>query len=90
MEVGEGTRRVEAARRYIQLLRDHIDKESGVLFPLTDAVLEASALDALARAFEDVEVEQGAGASIEHAEAAVERLEATLAGARATRRGATS
>jgi len=43
-----------------------------------NAVLEASALEALARAFERVEAEQGPGASIEHAETEVERLEATL------------
>jgi hemerythrin-like domain-containing protein len=29
-----------AAHRYIRLLRDHIDKENEVLFPLADAVLD--------------------------------------------------
>jgi hemerythrin-like domain-containing protein len=90
LAVGENARRVEAARAYVQLLRDHIDKENGVLFPLADAVLEASALNALARAFEDIEVEQGPGASIEHAEAEVERLEAALGRTRVIRPGGMS
>jgi hemerythrin-like domain-containing protein len=80
MAMGEGALRVEAARAYVHLLRDHIDKENGVLFPLADAVLEPSALEKVARAFEDVEAEQGPGASIEQAEAEVGRLEAALGG----------
>ena len=67
-----------AARRYIRLLRDHIDKENGVLFPLADAVIEPQAQQALAREFETVEAEQGRAASLEHAEADVERLAAAL------------
>ena len=79
MEGGDPARRADAARRYVQLLRDHIDKENGVLFPLTDAVLDAGAQQALAREFETVEAEQGRDASIAHAEAEVERLAAALA-----------
>ncbi len=78
MEAGDGPRRVEAARRYVQLLRDHIEKENGVLFPITEAVLEEHAQQALAREFETVELEQGRDASVDHAEAEIERLEAAL------------
>jgi len=73
-----GERRVAAAHRYVRLLRDHIDKENGVLFPLTEAVLDPQSQAALARAFEQVEAEQGLAASSEHAEALVDRLVAAL------------
>ena len=79
MEAGSASSRAETARRYVQLLRDHIEKENGVLFPLTEAVLEERAQQALAREFETVEAELGRDASIERAEAEVERLEAALA-----------
>ena len=79
MEAGSASSRAEAARRYVQLLRDHIEKENGVLFPLTEAVLEERAQQALAREFETVEAELGRDASIERAEVEVERLEAALA-----------
>ncbi len=81
MEGGDPAQRAGAARRYVQLLRDHIDKENGVLFPLTDAVLDERAQQALGRDFETVEAEQGRDASIAHAEAEVERLSRALEGA---------
>ena len=81
MEGGDPARRADAARRYVQLLRDHIDKENGVLFPLTDAVLDTAAQQALGREFETVEAEQGRDASIAHAEAEVDRLSRALEGA---------
>lgn len=71
-------RRVEAARRYGQLLRDHIDKENGVLLPLAEAVLDPQGQLLVARGFEKVEIEQWPAASIEHAESAVDRLAAAL------------
>ncbi len=71
-------RRAEAARRYGHLLRDHIDKENGVLLPLAEAVLDRQAQLLLARGFEKVEAEQGPAAFIELAEAEVDRLAATL------------
>ena len=80
MESDDPPRRADAARRYVQLLRDHIDKENGVLFPLAEAVLEERAQQALAREFETVEAEQGRGASLEHAEVEVERLRTALDG----------
>jgi hemerythrin-like domain-containing protein len=72
--------RADAARRYARLLRDHIDKENGVLFPLAEAVLEEHTLQSLALEFESVEAEQGRDASIEHAAAGLDRLEAVLGG----------
>jgi hemerythrin-like domain-containing protein len=78
MAHGHAARRVEAARRYVHLLRDHIDKENGVLLPLADAVLDSQGQLLLARAFEEVEAGQGPRASIEHAEADVDRLAAAL------------
>ena len=80
MAEGQVDRRVEAARRYVQLLRDHIDKENGVLLPLTDAVLDSQGQVLVARGFEKVEAEQGPAASIEHAEAEIDRLAAALGG----------
>ena len=71
--------RMDAARHYVHLLRDHIDKENGVLLPLADAVLDSQGQLLLARAFEEVEAGQGPRASIEHAEAEVDRLAAALA-----------
>ena len=78
METAEAGRRSEAARRYVRLLRDHIEKEHGVLFPLAEIVLEERAQNVLAHDFEAVEAEQGRDASIEHAEAEIERLETAL------------
>jgi hemerythrin-like domain-containing protein len=75
---GPVDRRTDAARRYAHLLRDHIDKENGVLLPLADAVLDSQGQLLLARAFEEVEAGQGPRASIEHAEADVDRLAAAL------------
>jgi len=79
MEAGEPATRAAKAREYVALLREHIEKENGVLFPLADAVLDAAAQRALQREFDAVEAEQGRDASIPHAEAAVERLAAALA-----------
>lgn len=78
MAEGQVDRRTEAARRYVHLLRDHIDKENGVLLPLSEAVLDSQAQLLVARGFEKVEAEQGPTASIEHAEAVVDRLAAAL------------
>lgn len=78
MEAGEPASRAAKAREYVTLLREHIEKENGVLFPLADAVLDEAAQRALQREFEAVEADQGRDASIPHAEAAVERLAAAL------------
>jgi hemerythrin-like domain-containing protein len=78
MRTDDTAARAEAARRYVRLLRDHIEKENDVLFPLADAVLEERVQQALARAFAAVEAEQGRDASIAHAEAEVDRLRLAL------------
>jgi hypothetical protein len=49
-----------------------------VLFPLADALLDPPDQAQLMRGFEKVEAEQGAAASRERAEAAVDRLATAL------------
>ncbi len=78
MQAEDTSQRVEAARRYVQHLRDHIEKENGVLFPLAEAVLEERVQETLTQEFGTVEAEHGRDASIEHALALVERLETAL------------
>jgi hemerythrin-like domain-containing protein len=51
-----GAERAAAARRYIGMLRDHIQRENEILFPLADELFSAEEHDALARAYEDVEL----------------------------------
>ena len=67
--------------RYVELLRAHIDKENGVLFPLADAVLDDEARQAVGRDFAAVAEELGRAASLDHAEAVMSALSATLAAA---------
>ncbi len=78
MEAGATAPRAIAAREYVTLLREHIDKENGVLFPLADAVLDEAAQRSLQREFDGVEAEQGRDASIPHAEATLKRLAAAV------------
>jgi hemerythrin-like domain-containing protein len=77
METGTAAERAAAARRYVDLLRDHIDKENALLFPLADAVLDAEAQAALLRQF--VGAEAGAAMVTAGAEAGADRLAAALA-----------
>jgi hemerythrin-like domain-containing protein len=65
--------RVKAARRYVGMLRDHIQREDEVLFPMADGLFTAEEHAALGRAYEDVE-RRVVGPGIH------ERLLATLAG----------
>jgi hemerythrin-like domain-containing protein len=67
-----GGERAAAARRYVGMLRDHIQRENEVLFPLADGLLAPEEHEALVRAYEDVE-RRVAGPGIH------ERLLATLA-----------
>ncbi len=47
---------------YVKLLREHIDKENGVLFPMADEVLNENEQGTLYDAFERIEAEEmGAG-----------------------------
>ena len=45
-------------RNYVTLLRSHIDKENGVLFPLAERMITPDAMHGLAHAFEDAEAKQ--------------------------------
>ena len=73
--------RARAARRYARLLRDHIDKEHGIVFPLAEAILDEQALEWIAHEFRVVEAEQGGGASLDDAHAAVGAFAMALASA---------
>lgn len=78
MATGPASARAATARRYIALLRAHIEKENAVLLPLADAVLDPPAQQLVARGFEKVEAEQGPAAASDIAEAALDRLAAAL------------
>lgn len=70
--------RANAARDYAALLRAHIHKEDGVLWPLAEAVLDAEAMAGVARAFEAVEAQQGRDASAPDAAMVVKGLRDAL------------
>ena len=76
MAAGPAEGRAQAARRYVELLRDHIGKEDAVLLPLADGVLAAHDQRRLARAFEQVEAELAISGG--RAAAQVDGLEAAL------------
>jgi len=73
-----GAARAEAARDYVHLLRAHIDKENAVLFLLVEAVLDSATQARVGRDFEKIEVAQGRAASLDGAEADLDRLAAVL------------
>ena len=71
-------RMIENGRGFIQLLRDHIDKENTILFPMADNVLSPEDQAYLEKAFERFEAEEtGAGVH----EAMLKLLEELKAGA---------
>lgn len=74
MRAGEPVDRAAAAHRYIRLLRDHIDKENGLLFPLADAVLDERGQAELRREFADLEAQLGETACLDLARDALARL----------------
>ncbi len=78
MASGDPVERGARAKQYVALLRQHIDKENGILFPMADAVLDDQAMKAVSREFEAIEAEQGQTASREWAQGVVTRLEAAL------------
>ena len=78
MESGAAADRARAAREYVGLLREHIDKENGVLFPLADAVLDDPARARLDVELEAVEIDGGHGMPRARAEAELDRLAAAL------------
>jgi len=78
LEISTGAARAMACRAYVSLLRAHIDKENEILFPLAEVVLDERALHELRRAFDTVELEQGAPATLAGADAALARLATAL------------
>jgi hemerythrin-like domain-containing protein len=61
LAAGRPAERAAQARRYVRLLREHIQKENEILFPLADAVLGDDAQTALLREFAEVDPEIGVG-----------------------------
>jgi hemerythrin-like domain-containing protein len=68
-----------AARRYVGLLRDHIERENAVLFPLADSLFRADEHAELARAYARVEGDVVGPAGHGPLVAALSRLEAAVA-----------
>ncbi len=65
---------VESARRYVNLLKDHIYKEDNILYPLAERILSSEKQSELLEKFEAIEYEKvGAGAH-ERFHALVHRL----------------
>ena len=76
MAQGDDRRTAEAIQGYTALLRDHIDKENNVLFPLAEQILSEEEHRELGRGFEAVE-EAVAGPGVhERILAELARLEA--------------
>jgi hemerythrin-like domain-containing protein len=73
-----GTERAAAARRYVGLLRDHIQREDEVLFPLADGLFTPEEHAALGRAYEDVEREVVGPGVHDQLVATLARLEAAM------------
>lgn len=78
MEATDPAARAGAARAYIALLRAHIDKENDVLFPVADAVIDEAAQRSLTDEFEALAEEVGRDGALDHAEAVLEGLTASL------------
>ena len=78
MADGPPPRRAAAARRYVALLREHIDKENGIVFPLAQAVFEETVMHELSREFDTVQAQLGAPATFQAGTAAVAGLAAAL------------
>jgi hemerythrin-like domain-containing protein len=70
--------RAAAARRYVGLLRDHIQREDEVLFPMADEALTLDEHDRLAVAYRAVEAEVLGAGGEDRVLAALDRLEATV------------
>jgi hemerythrin-like domain-containing protein len=72
------TERAAAARRYVALLRDHIERENEVLFPMADGLFTAEEHAALAHAYEDVELQVVGAGGHEGLLATLARLDAAV------------
>jgi hemerythrin-like domain-containing protein len=78
MAQSTGAARAARAREYVALLRDHIEKENQVLFPLADAVFSAEEQRTLSDRFGALEAALGKPAAPGRAGTAVEDLAASL------------
>lgn len=78
LESGDDSARgplVMHARQYVALLRDHIEKEDEMLFPMADELLSPEAQDLLLRGIEQIEREEAAAGTLKKFQALAERLE---------------
>ena len=71
---------VDASRDYVRLLRQHIQKEDHVLYPMADRVLTAQDQQQLLEAFERVEREEMGEGEHERFHAMIEELGLAVAG----------
>jgi hemerythrin-like domain-containing protein len=78
METGTPGARAAAARRYVALLCDHIDKENGLLFPLADVLLDERAQAEVGRGLAALAAERGEATDLASAAEAAARLAAAL------------
>jgi hemerythrin-like domain-containing protein len=69
---------VRNARGYVALLRQHIDKENGILFPMAAQVIPPAEQEAVAEGFEGVEHEETGAGVHEKYLALAEKLEAEM------------
>jgi hemerythrin-like domain-containing protein len=70
--------RAAAARRYVGMLRNHIERENEVLFPMADGLFTPEEHAALARAYADVEDRVVGPGAHDGLLAALARLEAAV------------
>jgi hemerythrin-like domain-containing protein len=70
---------VENSLAYIQLLRDHIEKENNILFQMADSILTENDNEKLLKEFEKVEKKMGKGVH-EKYERLIEELESLVKG----------
>ncbi len=63
LENGDDAAFKAPAEAFVMLLRDHIAKEDGILYPMADGIIDSEGEAELLAAFEKVEAEQGAGAA---------------------------
>jgi hemerythrin-like domain-containing protein len=69
---------VRNARGYVALLRQHIDKENGILFPMAAQVIPLAEQEAVVEGFEGVEHEETGAGVHEKYLALAEKLEAEM------------
>jgi hemerythrin-like domain-containing protein len=85
MADGTPGHRASAARRYVRLLRDHIDKENGILFPFAEAIFDPATVVVVRREFETADEAADGTLTPALAEATLERLAAAREVASGTR-----